>query len=286
MTRSEFEKLLDFTLMDGVLTEQEQMVLIQRANDAGISPDELQIMIDAKMQEKQISQQEKQNAANRDAMMIASLAAASRGNGGGKAQSRPTKCPHCGAPISSNETRCKQCGGEIPDDSEPVGFNINKFSEMLIASKDIDERVNVIKYAVLPNTKNSLIEFAIFANSQFKAIGEDKSLYLGKRQKIRAAWVAKANELITKASLMLKDDKPAQAQVQGAAMEIINMQKVLKSNAMKYYLLSYGAILLGFLCLFLGLSSESGTMLFSALILWIFGGLFKKPKIAERFIKL
>ena len=281
MDRNDFEKLLDMTLMDGVLTEQEQRVLIQRASEVGITPDELQIMIDAKMQEKQINQQKEKATLNQNQILMSSISSAINSS---KKSKRPTKCPSCGAPLSTYQSTCPQCGAEIVEDEGPSGISMTKFSEMLSTTNNIDEKKTIIQYAAIPATKSGLFDFITFANAQFKSLTSQK-LSLGDKNKLRGAWYSKCIEISNKASIVFKNDSSAKHEVDRLIGEVIQMNQKFKSNTTLFYAIKYGLIGLGILLFFIGGSSGSGVMFFGFILLMV-GCFVVKPSIFSKFMNL
>ena len=49
---SQLEKLIDLALMDGVLTDKERQILIKKATQLGIDPDEFEMVLDARLYAK------------------------------------------------------------------------------------------------------------------------------------------------------------------------------------------------------------------------------------------
>lgn len=286
MTREDFERLLDMTLLDGVLTQQEQSVLIQRASELGITPDELQIMIDAKMQEKQLNAQKEQNAATQNQMLYSTLVAVAQNSSKGSA--RPTKCPHCGAPVELYSSRCAQCGNEIPTgDDEPSGVNIAKFSEMMTTAKTLDERLNVIAYTAVPATKKGLLDFATFAIGQLRDINNNAMYTLDERPKMRSAWMAKLVEIGSKAEIVLKDDNKTKSTIDGYVAEAKAIIAVTKRNGIIYLVVKALFILLGILYLYTFIfQNASDANLFSTIIFFVLAGAVWKKKLVTKFLPL
>ena len=284
MDRIAFERLVDMALMDGMLTEQEQRVLIQRASEAGISPDELQIIIDAKMQEKQLAMQKEQAALNQNQILASTISSALKS--GNATKGRPAKCPHCGAPLDVYSSKCSQCGADIEEREEPRGMDIGKFSEMLAACGNVEEMVNIIKYAVIPATKTGLFDFCSFLSAQYNIISEDNSLSFKKKSKIRNAWMGKVNELATKADLVLKNDHESRNIIERMINAIKNTHEELRKNSVFFYSIKYFVILLGIVVFFIAASSNSqGTVLLAILII-IVGGAIIRPRLFSKFLKL
>jgi len=286
MTRQDFERLLDMTLLDGVLTPQEQGVLIQRAGELGITPDELQVMIDAKMQEKQMDAQKEKNAAAQNQQLVSTIATAVQA--GSKAAARPSKCPHCGAPLNSYSSTCPQCGEEIPDPSAKAsGVDINKFSEMMSQAKTTDERSNVILYTAVPATKVGLLDFATFAIAHFKNLSSDANYSVDERIKLRSAWMAKILEIGQKADVVLKNDSEAKSTISRIVSEASGISASAKRNLMIHYgvkTVLFIAFLL-FLYHFLFKNSDNGPFFMTIIFLVLTFFVWRK-KVVTKFLPL
>lgn len=57
MFNEQLEKLVEMALIDGVLTEKEREILKRKAESSGFDPDEFEIVLEAKLYEKQIAKQ-------------------------------------------------------------------------------------------------------------------------------------------------------------------------------------------------------------------------------------
>ena len=143
MLSPELNSLIDASLTDGILTEQERAVIKKRALLDGFDPDEVDIYINSRLQQMQIDAQ--------------------------GAVAKVRKCPACGAIISYMQTRCPQCGTEITN----VGAtkSVQKLSDMIneiTATEYIKEKRQVrIKNAIqsfpVPTTKEDIMEFLFMA---------------------------------------------------------------------------------------------------------------------------
>lgn len=94
MLTPELEKLIQYALEDGVLTDKERSVLMRKAQEAGVDLDEFEMVLDAKLHEAQ------------------KAAAASRKPANSK-HGEVRKCPACGAMVSAFTTTCSECGFEF-----------------------------------------------------------------------------------------------------------------------------------------------------------------------------
>lgn len=100
MYNEQLEKLIDMALMDGVLTEKEKQILFKKAESFGIDLDEFEMVLDAKLFEKQ----KRGQPALTDATAVAPKSVKF---------GVTNKCPSCGAPIQSLSIQCPDCNHEF-----------------------------------------------------------------------------------------------------------------------------------------------------------------------------
>lgn len=104
MFSKELEALIQATLADGVLTDNEKIALVKRAEREGVDLAELEIYIDSLLQKRiqteRISREEKALARDKER----------KGN----------VCPHCGTPIPPLTKTCPNCGAAVGS-NETVG---------------------------------------------------------------------------------------------------------------------------------------------------------------------
>jgi len=93
------EKLIEMALVDGVLTEKERQVLLSKGEALGVDPDELEMVLEARLYEKNRSSQQTVNPPPVTATS----------NKHGDVQ----KCPACGASIRAFLAQCDDCGHEF-----------------------------------------------------------------------------------------------------------------------------------------------------------------------------
>ncbi|MBR5639915.1 MAG: hypothetical protein IKW83_09145 [Muribaculaceae bacterium] len=158
MFSPELNNLIEASLTDGVITEQERAVIKKRALLEGVDPDEVDIYLDSRLQQMQIDAQ--------------------------GAVAKVRKCPACGAIITYMQTSCPQCGTEISN----VGAakSVQKLSDMINDATATEfnkekrfERIkNIIKSFPVPTTKEDIMEFLFMAapnakknNSLFGILG-------------------------------------------------------------------------------------------------------------------
>lgn len=199
--------LIDVAVTDGQISESECRVLLQHAAAEGISADELQMMVEARLYERNQKQQKE---------AAAQMASAPRRT--------PAKCPHCGAPIVSLASKCPDCGYEYTED----GIAVSPWNQLLAKLEEIDTRnverkglrsifennlvsdktnmkVQAIRNFPLPETKKGLVEFFSCCAPQAKKKGflrstdEDESA-------LKNAYYIKAQQILTHARIVLKDE--------------------------------------------------------------------------------
>ena len=126
MYNEQIENLINLALADGELTEKEKQVLYKKAEAAGIDLDEFEMVLDAKLFEKQ--QSDKQNATSAS---VASNPSAPKSDKYGDVK----KCPSCGAIVQSFSGKCSDCGYEFRDIQSDM--TINKLFEALMEADNI-----------------------------------------------------------------------------------------------------------------------------------------------------
>ena len=96
MLTPELEQLVDVALADGVITDKERSVLMRKAQEAGIDPDEFEMILDAKLHNLKKKEAEAVPAPKPNAKY-----------------GEVRKCPGCGAMVSAFTTTCPECGFEF-----------------------------------------------------------------------------------------------------------------------------------------------------------------------------
>jgi hypothetical protein len=111
MYNEQLEKLIEMALIDGELTEKEKQILFKKAESFGVDLDEFEMVLEAKLFEKQKSDKP--------------VTAAPKSNKLGDVK----KCPACGAIAETFATKCQDCGTEFRNIE--ASQNIIKFFEKL-----------------------------------------------------------------------------------------------------------------------------------------------------------
>ena len=204
----QLEKLVDMALEDGVITEKEKNILVKRAKLLGIDLDEFEMYLDSR---------------------LASLSNIQNTTPSQKKFGDILKCPSCGASVPSLTIICKDCGfefrnikanstvKELVDKLEQATITVvsEEITFLNILNTDCWTKVDYLKSEIVanfpvPNTKEDLLEFAIFVSSNidsYKGINvtgnarEHRS-----KEKWNDVWIKKHKEIICKAKLLCKDD--------------------------------------------------------------------------------
>ncbi len=248
----ELERLIDFALADGILTDKEKEILYKKAIELGVDIDEFEMILNGKLH---IKQKEMQQEANLKATPTSppSLPSQQPKNKEGDFK----KCPSCGAPTKSFSTKCQDCGHEfrniessksvqeffnllqrtaeeIRKQREDAGKNhVPKWGEAAwqnpswpgnIEKATTQAQTSIINTFPIPNTKEDILEFLSMALPQAKV--EIKTLrgrvypdYVHK-DTLRQAWISKCEQVIIKAKFSMKDDKNLLNEIEAYANQL------------------------------------------------------------------
>ena len=116
MYNEKLDKLIEMALMDGELTEKEKQVLFKNAETMGVDLDEFEMVLEAKLFEKQKSMEQEKPKTKE---------AAPKSDKFGDVK----KCPACGSMVQSFQIKCIDCGHEFSNIESNA--SINKLFEML-----------------------------------------------------------------------------------------------------------------------------------------------------------
>lgn len=213
------ENLIEMALADGELTEKEKQVLFKKAEAQGIDLDEFEMVLDAKLYEKQKSTNSMQSAHQ----------SAPKSEKYGDVR----KCPNCGAILESFITKCPDCDFEFTN-VEAVSSISKLFKKLesldeqkgggffsIFKDEGIEEKkISIVKTFPIPNTKEDLLEFLSVA----APLGKKKSIFSAGEdsmtQSMRSAWREKCGQVIMKARFSMKDDKATLAEIERYAKEL------------------------------------------------------------------
>lgn len=233
--------LITAAVADGEISDLERQVLIRNAQEEGVAMDEFVMVLEARLYEQRRSLQAEEEAKTRTAIIAQQQAQIPNPptNHQQKNTDRPTKCPNCGAPVSSFATKCPDCGWEythsvhgnytpweeltaklesVSDNSKP-GF----LKMMGIDNSVVERKTQIIQTFPVPSDKRGLMEFFINCAPLAKT---SKFTNSGSMEQIRLApaYKAKAIQVLTKAKILLKDDP--------ALLE--EMFEIAKANKIKF----------------------------------------------------
>lgn len=198
MFSEELQKLIEASLVDGVITDLERAVIRKRALLEGVDPDEVDLILDSEIQKiRKSTQPSKQGVVK--------------------------KCPNCGAAYEAGSVRCPQCGyvfvGVEANSSAKQLFSMlekidldyrdRKDSGILTSAlgrkttiqKIDDEKANTIKGFPVPTSKDDLLEFIPSMETKWhhtsfgQTMGNEKMAYR-----------SKYNECIQKAHVLFGND--------------------------------------------------------------------------------
>jgi hypothetical protein len=240
MYNKELEKLIEMALMDGELTEKEKQILFKKAEKFGVDLDEFEMVLDAKLFEKQKESKSTNSSPKSDKLGDVKKCPAC----GSIAQSFATKCADCGTEFrnivaSQNITKFFEKLDELESNRKDVLFNTTKdksgfsvgkllkwwiFWWILIPLKLINFIINKSKPAMwsttdsrkeemimnfpVPNSREEIIEFITLSVSKIKQVSfmkkfDEEGKYINKWNSI---WKKKAEQVFIKAKLSMKDD--------------------------------------------------------------------------------
>ncbi len=196
------EKLITYAIADGVITDKEREILVKNANEEGLDLDEFEMILNARLHEKEAEIQSQNNSFVLPIEQIDKKTSTKVGE--------IKKCTSCGALVESFQTKCKDCGIEFRNIEAVNSIKnlINKIQEIEKSFSDNDsidkqlQKSDLIEQSILnfpiPNTKEDLLEFIAFSIS--KAGG-----FLG--NSIDGVWSKKCDEALTKLEIMSISDK-------------------------------------------------------------------------------
>ena len=255
MYNEQIENLINMALADGELTEKEKQVLFKKAEAAGIDLDEFEMVLDAKLFEK--------NQTKTEATPVSAPKSDKYGD--------VKKCPSCGAIVQSFTGRCSDCSYEFRDIQSDV--TVNKLFEALMEADNIpkdnfkelsndtggglmgnlmggmmahtnrlkDEqrleefekahkqkihsrKIQIISNFPVPNTKEPLIEFLTLGIS--KATPIKKGLFSKttpaeeEHNALVPAWKSKIDQVVMKAKMSMKEDKSLLSEIENMVTQL------------------------------------------------------------------
>jgi hypothetical protein len=236
MYNEQLEKLIEMTLLDGELTEKEKQVLFKKAETFGVDLDEFEIVLEARLFERQ------QSIKKTD-----STSAEPKSDKYGDIK----KCPACGSIVGAFQGICSDCGHEFTNidsvssvqklytelmrvEEEERNRKVDKsgiksLTSFITNSSALDEmhlkqniwsrKTSVVSAFPVPNTKADILEFLSLAVAE----GSKKISFLGmypeEKSYIRS-WRSKAEQVVIKARFSLKEDKTLLDEINNYAKQL------------------------------------------------------------------
>jgi hypothetical protein len=185
----ELEKLIDYAVSDGVISESERTVLYKKAHELNVDISEFEMILGAKLYQKQQELSNFKTKSNVEKL--------------GKVK----KCPNCGEVVNPLDIKCQACGFElnITTSNQTLNDFLNKLVELGETKKsNISQKTDIISHFPIPNNKEDLFEFLSICIPQ---IEQNTSSLNGYEKKILTAWLIKSRQLLIKANSLFKDDK-------------------------------------------------------------------------------
>lgn len=235
----ELEKLIDFALADGVITDKEREIVRRKAEKLGEDPDEAEMILDAKLAMQ-----------NKDAVSSTppspppvttpppAVPPPTQKQKSSKVGDIMT-CPACGATANSMELSCGECGHEfrntdlsnlmsefkekidkaanIAIQEKSTGF-FGKIMALVDQETDNERKIfnakaKVIQNFPIPSNKEDLIEFMTYSTAQANGITLSQMDKMagthgtyGHKLVLKNAWIAMADSINSKAQFLDSND--------------------------------------------------------------------------------
>ena len=181
----EIEKLIDLLIADGEISEKERRVILKKAKQLGLDSDEVEVILDSKLQNK-----------------------SSRHSKAKEVAGNITKCPACGGNVKSFSINCQDCGHEFQNIqiNESLETLINKLEDeeknvypniqFGIENHRLEKKISIITQFPIPNTKSAIVEFMMYSLPliENKAINNKEAL----------AWKTKFEQSLIKLQIISK----------------------------------------------------------------------------------
>lgn len=143
------------------------------------------------------------------------------------------KCPNCGAELKSFTAFCPNCRHEL---NSVKNETVAEFVDNLNNFTSFREKIQYIRSFQIPSTKEDLIEFAIFAKSQYIEDADDNTSILQELgsdatlEEYNKTWVLKMEQILMKAKLLFANDNSAMMQIQLIADSFYKTDKKEKNK--------------------------------------------------------
>ena len=258
------EKLIEIALEDGVLTDKERSVLFKKAQSLGIDSDEFEMVLESRLKARLGSQQPEKKQEKFGNIL---------------------KCPSCGSPVPAFITKCKECDYEFRNVNanstiKSLAERLDSIDPNISFESLIDFKKTTIMNHAIPNTKEDILEFAMFVasnlnaevNKGFKCCFPSKYgkeiTDTGKIRKLNDVWIEKYYQIIGKSKVFAKEDTNLIKQIfEIIAQKDIRFNPILNGNIV---------LMFGFFVMFIDivvcvpLALATGINFLQAITVWIF----------------
>lgn len=194
MYSKKMEDLIKAALADNKLTPKEEQILFKRAEEEGIDPEEFEMVLNARLVEKQ-KEEQAQNAKQEKP---------------GKSAQQTTKygdirkCPACGSLVGAFKGSCSECGYEFANVAP--NQSSQKLYDALIAANSYAKKIEIIETFPIPITKSDLLEFLTALKPRITDTDD---------RELQQAYFKKYSECIEKVRVSFAGDKQLQPFVDG-----------------------------------------------------------------------
>lgn len=172
MFSKEMEALIEATLQDGVLTDQEKAVLVKRAQKEGIDVDELDVYIQSLLQKRHQAQAEADAVEDRKSKVgdVKKCPIC-----GGIIEPGFVVCPHCGNALNVNEvsTTLESLSKKLLEADKTLQYNLEHVRGVFKDDRRNDlkietcaQKVTIITSTVPKNDRADLLEVLAFSKSK------------------------------------------------------------------------------------------------------------------------
>jgi hypothetical protein len=230
---TKINELIEIALIDGVLTEKQRSIIIRKAKALGEDEDEVEMILEAKLYEKQKSMEQEKPQTKEEAPKYEKFGDVK-------------KCPSCGSMLQSFHIKCLDCGHEFSNiqsnesvnklfemlndaenqrKDEGVGKAIITFYTKLIGwNTPIDsKKKTIISNFPIPTTKGDMLEFLSLSVPKARSIGNfltaNSPENKGHNQFVNV-WKTKCEQIIIKARFSMKEDEKTLKEIEYYAKQL------------------------------------------------------------------
>ena len=229
MYQEEIEKLIKYALVDGDISKKDRDILINKALKLGINQEEFEMVLDARIYQKNNLNESKSSKPDRSST---------------QKETKHIKCPNCQANIDPYVTSCEYCGYNVlerksnssiqslfkllneaeekrKNDPNSIFSSFRKlfsesFSHITGPNRVDRKKMEIISSFPIPTTKHDLLDFLTLAYPKAQTVGNffTKNTNENKlHNQFALVWKNKCEQIIMKAKFSMKDDKETLNQV-------------------------------------------------------------------------